>query len=373
MNYRILLLSSVLLITLLPTVQANEFCETTTTIKVSGLISATDITICANYREEYGEIGDVGNVGFRVSVPNAASTPTITLTAGTPVGCTLTTATTRSISGTAGASASYFNQFTATDTTCMISVRIQVSLSATPVFDEDFSIGGHCTCAQQKNLLSGSISAAISGSLTLSGSLSVTESGTLNVVNSGGQNVAITSWPTLTAALSGGLTITDDANGWAINSVNALSGTVNVVNSGGQTVAVSSWPALLATLSGNVGVDVLDDTITDGMLTVPVSTFDGNVTTVDNTNVTETNGFTSSVVKGSILLGIFILAIAIAEWKKDAIYHMIAALIGALTMTATVDHLGIPRLIILAVVAYQLWRMFNVMGSSRNNIQATNT
>jgi hypothetical protein len=83
--------------------------------------------------------------------------------------------------------------------------------------------------------------AGITGSLSLSGTMgtqhlvvdswpnltaAVTESGTLNIQNPTGQVFQVA------AAVSGGLTVTDDANGWSIN--------------------IASWPQLQAILSGQV-------------------------------------------------------------------------------------------------------------------------
>lgn len=82
-----------------------------------------------------------------------------------------------------------------------------------------------------------------------------------------------------TWTLAGGLTITDDANGWS----QVLSGTVNVAQSGSWSMSNSlsggititddanGWAIHQDPLSGSITVDVADDTTNDGMLTVPTS------------------------------------------------------------------------------------------------------
>ena len=130
-----------------PAAQANgQFCHTESTVKVSGLINVADVVICSSHQDEYGEVGDVIGLNLRVSLPNAAFTPTITVTPSTPVGCTAGTAVTRNISGTTGAAASYFNTFTTTDTTCGVALRIVIQASTTVVFDSDESFGAFCQC-----------------------------------------------------------------------------------------------------------------------------------------------------------------------------------------------------------------------------------
>lgn len=355
---------------------------------LAGIIGGGDVEVYITYPPTVAEANSVFHIGIGTFAP-ATTTPVMTYTALQLNGCTLSAFTTTAVATTQTFQAWGDTTATMTDTTCtgLVETKYVGGAVATTILDMLLPFTIYSTDAAHNTLTflcaaTGStsenynpatntcstptVNAALSGTINTVVSGSLTISGTINVVNSGGQAITISSWPSLLATLSGGITITDDANGWAIHQ-DALSGSVSVVNSGGQNVAITSWPQLQAVLSGSVGVDILDDTTNDGMLTVPVNTFNGNIT--NNTNITEQNGFTPNIVKGTVILWVFILAIAVAEWKKDAIYHLLAALIGALTMVSTVDHLGVPRLIILAVVIYQFWRMFNVMGNNRNNIQ----
>lgn len=167
-------------IALTPQAAAIGNCDTYQTIKVTGLLSVTDVQVCGTPAySEFGEVGDTVPMSMRVSMPNVASTPTITLTAGTPVGCTAGTATTRTVSGTNGGATSYFNTFTTTDSTCVFSVRVQIVISTTAVFDNDFAFEFQCNCNE---------------------AISITSWPSLST--------SITSWPTLNVA--GELTTSDE-------------------------------------------------------------------------------------------------------------------------------------------------------------------
>lgn len=204
------------------------------------------------------------------------------------------------------------------------------------------------------------LSATLSGSLTLAG--------TINVVNSGGQTISISSWPTLVAALSGGLTITDDANGWSITSTNALSGTVNVVNSGGQTIAVSSWPSLVAALTGDLNVHQEEAC----GATIPCQ-IDGDIGFTGSFNFTNTGnttimpGFTETeeFQHAMWLFLFFIFLIILAEWKKDMIYYLIAIVVG-ISVMSVIDTIGVPKLGVVALIIYLIMRCYKVSKDARN-------
>lgn len=73
----------------------------------------------------------------------------------------------------------------------------------------------------------------------------VANSGSIGVVNSGGQ--ALTLSGAISNAVSGALSVT---NSGTVNNVN--SGAITVTNAGGQAITVTSWPELHAVLSGRV-------------------------------------------------------------------------------------------------------------------------
>lgn len=344
---RLLAVAALFLAALAMPGQAIGNCDVYQTIKVSGLLSVTDVQVCGTPAQgEYGEIGDVALLNARVSIPNIASTPTITITAGTPVGCTAGTATTRSVSGTNGGSNSYLVPLSTTDTSCAMSLRIQVTVAATIVFDNDFAWDFHCKCLEHTTIdawpaLSGTVNTPLSGTITANGAQTL--SGTVNTPLSGTitANGAQTLSGTITAngaqTLSGGVTVTDDANGWAIHQDQACGATVHCLQD----------------------VDLTDDTTADGKVTVPVADAGDvmvNGTSVfvpeDVTNHVDLGGFDGLQFDGSLLMLAWLLAMV---WcmRLAKLFGAIAAFIGILfTMLPGPDFIALAGVLIFALVMW---------------------
>lgn len=452
----ILLLSTFL--TLVPPVQANsQFCHTESTVKVTGLINVADVVICSSHQDEYGEIGDIIALNLRVSLPNAAFTPTITITPTTPIGCTAGTATVRTISGTTGAAVSYFNTFTTTDSTCSIALRITVQASTTTVFDSDESFGAYCTCDENLDVdewptlnadivddttADGALTNAISEWPTLKTDCDINPSSNgvdsnwfsfggcagatvsvpkeMHVRDPSGTYTAkaLITWvmdagvysssavPTIFNSVAGQFpfestgtcsiiendlagttergtdtryrtgywlyTITYTGSGctvlFSISQTNAVAGLIPVtVHSNTAQLAVD----LAGTINANI--DGILNNILSGDINATLSGdigFSGNFT--DNSNTTiepayqDTEAYQKAKWMGIIFLGLILLA----EWKKDAIYHLLATFVGALISVSNIEVLGLPRLVILALTVYQAWRLFKVVGNNRNNISS---
>jgi hypothetical protein len=102
-------------------------------------------------------------------------------------------------------------------------------------------------------------------------------------------------------------------------------------------------------------------------------TFNSTVTNNGNTTIIPAYQETEEYAKAQWLSWFFIGLAILAEWRKDAIYHLLAGIVGALGVASGMltDVLGIPRLFLLSVVVYQFWRLYKVVGNNRNNIQAS--
>ena len=310
------------------------YCMPGNLAQIVAVVNAGPVWFCINTHDA-GRIGDSAIMGATWSGPLAigAIAPTWTNTIG--AGCTASGSAVMRAS-IAGATFYTFAQgLVFTDTTCTGSIRLVVTVGAVTIYDAQLpwtlvvrddvtsvlDFGCASTGSTQVAYAPASTSCT-APTVNNVNSGTVTQAGTLNVVNSGGQNIAITSWPTLNAVLSGGLTITDDANGWSITSTNALSGTINVVNSGGQTVAVSSWPALIATLTGNLNVHQ-DEAC--GATTPCLVAMSGNGTSA-SFNTTVTNDF-AEVVLDWFPLWFGIIGLFVAIWRREGLNP--DALIGA--------------------------------------------
>ncbi len=297
---------------------------------ISGVITASEITICLATPEIVRTATSTFVLTFNVQGPDVPTGGVATFTPSTvsAVGCSVAAWTTISEVLSAGTGGTSYTTATMSSGECKILAKFVVSAAVVPVvlatmvfpinvaipYIQNDNLDRLCNASDYTTACTtptvnvdvvddttgdGMLTVPIATAVALSGSLTVdvaddtTSDGALTVAGSltstGSSTISITSWPALTATLAGGLTITDDGNGWIIHQ-DALTGTINVVNSGGQTVAVSSWPELLATidadvavsgtltLDGDLGVDILDDTTDDAFLTIPTSTIDVNAT-----------------------------------------------------------------------------------------------
>lgn len=128
-----------------PQVAAGGECEDVPIVKIPLVIDATTVHVCIHHADEYGELGDIVTAVVRVNVPSSTTTA-ITVTAGTPEGCTAGTPVTRTWSTAGGSGSSHFNEYVTIDTTCSAAYRVQVLVSTTVLYDSEFTWTAACIC-----------------------------------------------------------------------------------------------------------------------------------------------------------------------------------------------------------------------------------
>lgn len=63
---------------------------------------------------------------------------------------------------------------------------------------------------------------------------------------------------------------------------------------------------------------------------------------------------------------LFFFLILVAEWKKDLIYHLLTVVLGIIVVGS--DIMPTIRLVIVALIIYQIFRAYNVGASNRNKL-----
>jgi len=325
----------------------------TTFANIVGIIAAGGATWYVSYPTDVPVTGTY-NVAISVST-TAAATASLAVTAGSFAGSGCSVG--AFVADTAATSfASGYLPITTTGAYCFGSVRLTLAASSTTI-------------------------TAIRASFQIA-SDTVNVAGSLSVTNSGGQSLTITSWPSLLATLSGGVTVTDDANGWAIHQ-DALTGTVNVVNSGGQSLAVTSWPQLQALLSG--GVTVTDDAngwamhqdqacgatircLSDTNSTLTIGTANVNSTTPDKFRVeVENKSFDDFVPLGLLLVAMVYAWLRLHrtgwKWLFPLVIFVLAVLSAAAVFITTNKPLAAAVVVIVSMLG--LMTLINGWGLGR--------
>lgn len=218
-------------------------CSTRDLAAISGAITASTVQACLTSPEIARTSTSVRGMAWNVQGPDVPTGGTASFTASTisASGCTVGSWTTISELLAAGTGATSYAEITMTSNECRAFVRMVVTAAAIPVTLATFVFP----------------------------------------INVYVEHTAFTN------TVSGGLTVTDDANGWAVN----VAGGITVTLAPGGSIAVTGIPdtqqeiqavADAILLLQNLNVDLVDDTTNDGALTVDLaddSTADGYLST----------------------------------------------------------------------------------------------
>lgn len=287
---------------------AQACAPTMDVISVAGVLAAGQVNACLYYDDTVQELFPSTSSTTRATiVVSGPSLPlgvvaTMTATTGSRVGCTepaspWTTVLTAGLFGFIGTSTT---SFTLTDSLCKGFVRIVLTAGAAPLTFYDiqlpfaiqrpthYSLNYDCdstadtphtfdiitdTCNENDYQISGTLTATLAGTLALSGTLGLSQSGSWTF--------AITGIPDTQQEIQ------------AIADALAAGLDVSICPPTAPCYHVLSGE-LDANLDGDIGVDILDDTTDDAMLTVPTAMVDiGNQSVVFPDNLT-VQGFPST-------------------------------------------------------------------------------
>jgi len=207
--------------------------------------------------------------------------------------------------------------------------------------------------------LSGTLNSILSGTVTLAGGLTVTDDAGGWAIHQDAITGSLTLSGNLATTVSGGLTITDDANGWAVHQ-DALTGAITVNGVPDTQAETQAIADAILTLQ-NLAVDIVDDTTDDGMLTVPAAMVDGNVsnnfTFPTNLNATLNGGsmpLQVSNAQGEFFAPILLWGVALFVMLRFR--KLLSAGVCSLGLIIAVFALGLPiHALALAGLLVALW------------------
>lgn len=98
-----------------------------------------------------------------------------------------------------------------------------------------------------------------------------------------------------------------------------------------------------------------------------------NITQNGNTTIMPPFSGTEEFQQALWLFIFWLFLIVMAENKKDMIYHLMVVVLGFVVIVVVPGVLGIPRLVIAAVIVYQFFRIYKLSESNRNSFQKNET
>lgn len=126
-----------------------------------------------------------------------------------------------------------------------------------------------------------------------------------------------------TNTLSGGVTVTDDANGWAVTGIPDTQQELQAIAD-----AITLLQSLGITVSGSLAVDIVDDTTDDGLLSMPVGNLNATFNNASFPTTVPSSFEVSNEVSDFWFPILFWIACILVCWRKGWHYALWGAFPG---------------------------------------------